>query len=149
MARGFKGVTVLAKRRAARGSALALAGVACAYAASLMLMEVTTVSVSPSAVPAVASASLLISLVGIAALIAFEVRAYRVITGACDDEPEMGDKILLAASLWFLGGLPQAFVTLVRIMTIAGGADVQQTLVQIGVTLALLFLTWPRYRTCF
>ena len=31
----------------------------------------------------------------------------------------------------------------------ASSLKLQQTLVQIGVTLALLFLTWPRYRTCF
>lgn len=149
MARGFRGVTVSARRQAARRSLLALAGVACAYAGMLVLMEATTGAVASTLVPAVSSISLLVSIAGIALVIAFEVRAYRAVTGACVDEPEMGDKMLLGASLWFLGGLPQAFVTLARTFALVGGTDAKQTLIQIGVTLTLALLTWPRYRDCF
>lgn len=149
MARGFRGVTTVARRQAARRSMLALAGVACAYAGMLVLMEATTGAVATSFVPVVSSISLLISIAGIALVIAFEVRAYRALTRACVDEPETGDKVLLGAALWFLGGLPQALVTLVRITTITGTLDARQTLIQIGVTVALALLVWPRYRDCF
>lgn len=149
MARGFRGVTVVARRQAARRSMLALVGVACAYAGMLVLMEATTGAVAVALVPAVSSISLFVSIAGIALVIAFEVRAYRTVTGACAEEPEMGDKLLLGAALWFLGGLPQALVTLARIVTFTSGADAKQTLVQIGVTLTLALLAWPRYRECF
>lgn len=128
---------------------LALAGVACAYAGMLVLMEATTGAVAPPLVPVVSSISLFVSIAGIALVIAFEVRAYRALTGACDAEPEMGDKMLLGTALWFLGGLPQAFVTLLRTVAITGTLDIKQTLIQIGVTLTLALLAWPRYRDCF
>lgn len=128
---------------------LALAGVACAYAGMLVLMEATTGAVAPPLVPAVSSISLFVSIAGIALVIAFEVRAYRALTEACDAEPQMGDKMLLGAALWFLGGLPQAFVTLLRTVAITGTLDIKQTLIQIGVTLTLALLAWPRYRDCF
>ena len=82
---------------------LALAGVACAYAGMLVLMEATTGAVAPPLVPVVSSISLFVSIAGIALVIAFEVRAYRALTEACDAEPEMGDKMLLGAALWFFG----------------------------------------------
>lgn len=128
---------------------LALAGVACAYAGMLVLMEATTGAVAASLVPVVSSISFLISIAGIALVIVFEVRAYRALIAACTNEPEMGDKVLLGAALWFLGGLPQAFVTLLRTVAITGTVDAKQTLIQIGVTLALALLAWPRYRDCF
>ena len=149
MGRVLRGVTMIERRQAARRSMLALAGGACAYAGMLVLMEATTGVVAASLVPVVSSISLLVSIAGIALVIAFEVRVYRALTGACDAEPEMGDKMLLGAALWFLGGLPQAFVTLLRTVAIAGGLDDKQTLIQIGVTLALTLLAWPRYRDCF
>ena len=121
---------------------LALAGVACAYAGMLVL-------IAPPLVPVVSSISLFVSIAGIALVIAFEVRAYRALTEACDAEPQMGDKMLLGAALWFLGGLPQAFVTLLRTVAITGTLDIKQTLIQIGVTLTLALLAWPRYRDCF
>lgn len=128
---------------------LALAGVACAYAGMLVLMEATTGAVAVSLVPVVSSISFLISIAGIALVIAFEVRAYRALIAACANEPETGDKVLLGAALWFLGGLPQSFVTLLRTVAITGTVDAKQTLIQIGVTLALALLAWPRYRDCF
>lgn len=128
---------------------LALAGVACAYAGMLVLMEATTGAVAPPLVPVVSSISLFVSIAGIALVIAFEVRAYRALTEACDAEPQMGDKMLHGAALWFLGGLPQAFVTLLRTVAITGTLDIKQTLIQIGVTLTLALLAWPRYRDCF
>ena len=128
---------------------LVLAGVACAYAGMLVLMEATTGAVAPPLVPVVSSISLFVSIAGIALVIAFEVRAYRALTEACDAEPEMGDKMLFGAALWFLGGLPQAFVTLLRTVAITGTLDIKQTLIQIGVTLTLALLAWPRYRDCF
>ena len=128
---------------------LALAGVACAYAGMLVLMEATTGAVAPPLVPVVSSISLFVSIAGIALVIAFEVRAYRALTEACDAEPQMGDKMLLGTALWFLGGLPQAFVTLLRTVAITGTLDIKQTLIQIGVTLTLALLAWPRYRDCF
>lgn len=128
---------------------LALAGVACAYAGMLVLMEATTGAVAPPLVPVVSSISLFVSIAGIALVIAFEVRAYRALTEACDSEPQMGDKMLLGAALWFLGVLPQAFVTLLRTVAITGTLDIKQTLIQIGVTLTLALLVWPRYRDCF
>ena len=149
MTRGFRGVTMVVRRQAARRSMLALAGVSCAYAGMLVLMEATTGAVAASLVPVVSSISFLISIAAIALVIAFEVRAYRALIGACANEPEMGDKVLLGAALWFLGGLPQAFVTLLRTVTITGAVDAKQTLIQIGVTLALTLLAWPRYRDCF
>lgn len=149
MARGFRGVTMVARRQAARRSVLALAGVACAYAGMLVLMEATTGAVAVSLVPVVSSISFLISIAGIALVIAFEVRAYRALIAACVNEPETGDKVLLGAALWFLGGLPQAFVTLLRTVAITGTVDAKQTLIQIGVTLALALLAWPCYRDCF
>ena len=128
---------------------LALAGVACAYAGMLVLMEATTGAVAPPLVPVVSSISLFVSIAGIALVIAFEVRAYRALTEACDAEPQMGDKMLLGVALWFLGGLPQAFVTLLRTVAITGTLDIKQKLIQIGVTLTLALLAWPRYRDCF
>lgn len=148
MARGFRGVTTIVRRQEARRSMLALAGVACAYAGMLVLMEATG-AVAPPLVPVVSSISLFVSIAGIALVIAFEVRAYRALTEACDAEPQMGDKMLLGAALWFLGGLPQAFVTLLRTVAITGTLDIKQTLIQIGVTLTLALLAWPRYRDCF
>ena len=148
MTRGFRGVTMAARRLAARRSLLALAGVACAYAGMLVLMEATTGAVSASLVPVVSSISFLVSIAGIALLIAFEVRAYRALIGACADGPEMSDKVLLGAALWFLGGLPQAIVALLRTVAFTGTVDAKQTLIQIGVTLALTLLAWPRYRDC-
>lgn len=149
MARGFRGVTTIVRRQEARRSMLALAGVACAYAGMLVLMEATTGAVAPPLVPVVSSISLFVSIAGIALVIAFEVRAYRALTEACDSEPQMGDKMLLGAALWFFGGLPQAFVTLLRTVAITGTLDIKQTLIQIGVTLTLALLVWPRYRDCF
>ena len=99
MARGFRGVTTIVRRQEARRSMLALAGVACACAGMLVLMEATT-GVAPPRVPVVSSISLFVSIAGIALVIAFEARAYRALTEACDAEPEMGDKMLLGAALW-------------------------------------------------
>lgn len=128
---------------------LTLTGAACAYAGMLVLMEATTGAVAVSLLPAVSSISLFVSIAGIALLVAFEIRAYRALIGACMDEPAVGDKVLLGAALWFLGGLPQAFVTLVRVVAFAGTVDAKQIFIQIGMTIALLFLVWPRYRGCF
>ena len=113
------------------------------------MLALAGVAFAPPLVPVVSSISLFVSIAGIALVIAFEVRAYRALTEACDAEPQMGDKMLLGAALWFLGGLPQAFVTLLRTVAITGTLDIKQTLIQIGVTLTLALLAWPRYRDCF
>lgn len=86
---------------------LALAGVACAYAGMLVLMEATTGAVAPPLVPVVSSISLFVSIAGIALVIAFEVRAYRALTEACDAEPQMGDKMLLGPHFGFWAVCPR------------------------------------------
>ena len=40
-------------------------------------------------------------------------------------------------------------MTLLRTIAITGTLEIKQTLIQIGVTLPLALLAWPRYRDCF
>ena len=61
-------------------------------------------------------------------------------------EPGMGDKALLGLSLWFVGGMPLGIANLVRAVALGGVGDVRQILIQLGVSVALVLLTYPKFR---
>ncbi len=127
--------------RTARKSVLELLGMSIVPAVLSLLFDMTVVmgGASQGTLSVVATAVLLIATI---AVIAFEVRAYRRII-AVEDSVEMSDKILLGATLWFAGGLPQCLVSLVR--TSMAGGDLSNLLIQTGVSVALLVLAAARF----
>ena len=90
--------------------------------------------------------SMLVTLLLIVALIFLEVRAYRAVVASVPFEPDMGDKVLLGLSLWFGGGMPLGVANLVRAAALGGAGDVRQILMQLGVSVALMLLTYPKFR---
>lgn len=144
---GSKGAyTKAGSRVGARSALVALGAMSAVYAGGVTLMDATVGGLAGS----VASTASLLSMVAafalVAALIVCEVRAYRAIVASVPFEPEMGDKILLGLSLWFGGGAPLSIVNLVRAVMLGGAGDVRQILIQLGVTVTLLILTYPKFR---
>ncbi|WP_147357227.1 hypothetical protein [Collinsella sp. AM18-10] len=116
------------------------------YAVGVLLMDATVGELTGSAASSASIASMLVTLLLIVALIFLEVRAYRAVVASVPFEPDMGDKVLLSLSLWFGGGMPLGVANLVRAAALGGAGDVRQILMQLGVSVALMLLTYPKFR---
>lgn len=116
------------------------------YAVGVLLMDATVGELTGSAASSASIASMLVTLLLIVALIFLEVRAYRAVVASVPFEPDMGDKVLLGLSLWFGGGMPLGVANLVRAAALGGAGDVRQILMQLGVSVALMLLTYPKFR---
>ena len=116
------------------------------YAGGVLLMDATVGGLTGSAASSASIASMLVTLLLIVALIFSEVRAYRAVVASVPFEPDMGDKALLGLSLWFVGGMPLGIANLVRAVALGGAGDVRQVLIQLGVSVALVLLTYPKFR---
>lgn len=144
---GARNVGVRGMGRAGARSALAALGVmSLVYAGGVLLMDATVGGLTGSAASSASIASMLVTLLLIVALIFSEVRAYRAVVGSVSFEPGMGDKALLGLSLWFVGGMPLGIANLVRAVALGGVGDVRQILIQLGVSVALVLLTYPKFR---
>ena len=130
----------------ARGALVRLCAMALVYASASMLLEVTVASLEADMAVAASTFSLIVTVVLLAALVISEIHAYRAVVAAGDVEPEMGDKVLLAATLWFGGGLPMCIVSVVRQLTgFVQIADPQVVYVQLGLSVVLMLLSWLRF----
>ena len=144
---GVKNVGVRGTGRAGARSALTALGVmSLVHAAGVLLMDATVGGLTGSAASSASIASMLVTLLLIVALILSEVRAYRAVVASVPFEPGMGDKALLGLSLWFVGGMPLGIANLVRAVALGGVGDVRQILIQLGVSVALVLLTYPKFR---
>lgn len=144
---GTKNVGVRGTGRAGARSALTALGVmSLVYAGGVLLMDATVGGLTGSAASPASIASMLVTLLLIVALILSEVRAYRAVVASVPFEPGMGDKALLGLSLWFVGGMPLGIANLVRAVALGGVGDVRQILIQLGVSVALVLLTYPKFR---
>lgn len=130
----------------ARSALTALGVMSLVYAGGVLLMDATVGGLAGSAASSASVVSMLVTLLLIVALIFLEVRAYRAVVASVPFEPDMGDKVLLGLSLWFAGGLPLGIANLVRAVALGGAGDVRQILIQLGVSAALVLLTYPRFR---
>lgn len=142
----------VARVSAARSALGVLAAAALGNAALSALLDVTVGMFGVADGEVASLVALAVSAVLVVLLVVCEVRAYRALIAACvarEDEPEMSDKILLGAALWFVGGLPQCIVSLVREAAgvAAPLADPQTLLIQLGISLVLAFLAWGRFRS--
>lgn len=144
---GARNVCVRGTGRAGARSALTTLGVmSLVYAGGVLLMDATVGGLTGSAASPASIASMLVTLLLIVALIFSEVRAYRAVVASVPFEPDMGDKALLGLSLWFVGGMPLGIANLVRAVALGGAGDVRQVLIQLGVSVALVLLTYPKFR---
>ncbi len=144
---GARNVGVRGMGRAGARSALTALGVmSLIYAGGVLLMDATVGGLTGSAASSASIASMLVTLLLIVALIFSEVRAYRAVVASVPFEPGMGDKALLGLSLWFVGGMPLGIANLVRAVALGGVGDVRQILIQLGVSVALVLLTYPKFR---
>lgn len=144
---GARNVGVRGTGRAGARSALTALGVmSLVYAGGVLLMDATVGGLTGSAASSASIASMFVTLLLIVALIFSEVRAYRAVVASAPFEPGMGDKVLLGLSLWFVGGMPLGIANLVRAVALGGVGDVRQILIQLGVSVALVLLTYPKFR---
>ena len=144
---GARNVGVRGMGRAGARSALTALGVmSLIYAGGVLLMDATVGGLTGSAASSASIASMLVTLLLIVALNFSEVRAYRAVVASVPFEPGMGDKALLGLSLWFVGGMPLGIANLVRAVALGGVGDVRQILIQLGVSVALVLLTYPKFR---
>ncbi len=144
---GARNVGVRGAGRAGARSALTALGVmSLVYAGGVLLMDATVGGRTGSAAASASIASMFVTLLLIVALIFSEVRAYRAVVASVPFEPGMGDKVLLGLSLWFVGGMPLGIANLVRAVALGGVGDVRQILIQLGVSVALVLLTYPKFR---
>lgn len=130
----------------ARSALTTLGVMSLIYAVGVLLMDATVGELTGSAASSASIASMLVTLLLIVALIFLEVRAYRAVVASVPFEPDMGDKVLLGLSLWFGGGMPLGVANLVRAAALGGAGDVRQILMQLGVSVALMLLTYPKFR---
>lgn len=135
-----------AGRVGARSALTTLGVMSLIYAVGVLLMDATVGELTGSAASSASIASMLVTLLLIVALIFLEVRAYRAVVASVPFEPDMGDKVLLGLSLWFGGGMPLGVANLVRAAALGGAGDVRQILMQLGVSVALMLLTYPKFR---
>lgn len=135
-----------AGRVGARPALTTLGVMSLIYAVGVLLMDATVGELTGSAASSASIASMLVTLLLIVALIFLEVRAYRAVVASVPFEPDMGDKVLLGLSLWFGGGMPLGVANLVRAAALGGAGDVRQILMQLGVSVALMLLTYPKFR---
>ena len=133
-------------RAGARSARTALGVMSLVYAGGVLLMDETVGGLTGSAASSASIASMFVTLLLIVALIFSEVRAYRAVVASVPFEPGMGDKVLLGLSLWFVGGMPLGIANLVRAVALGGVGDVRQILIQLGVSVALVLLTYPKFR---
>ena len=144
---GARIVGVRGAGRAGARSALTAQGVmSLVYAGGVLLMDATVGGLTGSAASSASIASMFVTLLLIVALIFSEVRAYRAVVASVPFEPGMGDKVLLGLSLWFVGGMPLGIANLVRAVALGGVGDVRQILIQLGGSVALVLLTYPKFR---
>lgn len=130
----------------ARSALTALGVMSLVYAGGVLLMDATVGGLTGSAASSASIASMFVTLLLIVALIFSEVRAYRAVVASVPFEPGMGDKALLGLSLWFVGGIPLGIANLARAVGLGGVGDVRQILMQLGVSVALVLLTYPKFR---
>lgn len=135
-----------AGRVGARSALTTLGVMSLIYAVGVLLMDATVGELTGSAASSASIASMLVTLLLVVALIFLEVRAYRAVVASVPFEPDMGDKVLLGLSLWFGGGMPLGVANLVRAAALGGAGDVRQILMQLGVSVALMLLTYPKFR---
>ena len=125
--------------RGAARRALALVGCASLGIAAVTLGAGALVGGLASDAAAAASVATLV-LVGIMTLaeVVLEVRAWKATVAACENEPSGADRAILAAALWFGGGLPLAVVAAVR--ATAEAAPAQTAWATVAVSVVLIFL---------
>lgn len=133
-------------RAGARSALTALGVMSLIYAGGVLLMDATVGELTGSAASSASVVSMLVTLLLIVALIFLEVRAYRAVVGSVPFEPDMGDKVLLGLSLWFGGGVPLGVANLVRAVALGGAGNARQILIQLGVSVALVLLAYPKFR---
>lgn len=87
-----------------------------------------------------------VALVLTAALVVVEVRAYRSVVSSCGEWFTVSDKVLLAAALWFFGGLPTAIISMIRCSVWGGEGDMKMLLIQVGLSVSLCLLSGLKVR---
>lgn len=121
-------------RRSLAAAGAAMAGVT----AVELLSEAVVAGLSGDAANA-AVAALALVVVLVVVMVVFEARAWKAVVSASRREPTVSDKVILAAALWFMGGLPLCLVNLAR------SAGQPSLLVELGVTVVLALLAVQRF----